>query len=222
MSTVSGIHSATQASSAGKATGGANSLGKDDFLKLLTVQLQNQDPTKPVNNEQWIAELAQFSTLDQMTDVSKQLANLSQIMTSSSSLSTASLVGKSVTYDNGGAVDVVAGATPSLQINLASPATVTAVIQDASGRTVRTLDAGAHAAGTSDLGWDGRDGNGNTVPAGHYSVALSATAADGSAVSVSTRARGVVTGVSLSNGTTQLMIGGDLVDLTDIVQISQP
>jgi flagellar basal-body rod modification protein FlgD len=142
-------------------------------------------------------------------------------MVSSNQLGTAALVGKSVTYQ-ASSVDLGADGASSLQVNLAATARVAAVISDSSGRVVRTLDLGSRAAGTFDAAWDGRDQSGNALPAGHYSVALSARAADGSAVTVEARTKGVVQGVSLADGSTGLVVGSSLVDLSDVLQISQP
>ncbi len=197
-----------------------NVLGKDDFLKLLTAQLANQDPLQPVDNQAFIAQLAQFSSLEQLQGVSSRLDTLLQTMGSSNQMSTASMVGRNVRYDTDG-VDLVAGTPPSLQANLEAAGAVTAVIQDSSGRTVRTIKTGAHAAGAFDLGWDGRDGNGNALPSGRYTVTLSAAASDGTPVTASAQSQGVVRGVSLAGGTTQLMIGNSLVNMSDIVQITQ-
>ncbi len=197
-----------------------STLGKDDFLKLLTAQLANQDPLQPVDNQAFIAQLAQFSSLEQLQGVSTRLDNLLQTIGSSNQMSTASMVGRNVTYQTGG-VDLIAGTPPSLQANLEAAGSVTAVIQDSSGRAVRTIKTGAHAAGSFDLGWDGRDGNGNALPSGRYTATLSATASDGSAVTVSAQSQGVVRGVSLAGGTTQLMVGSSLVKMSDVVQITQ-
>ncbi len=216
--TTTAVSSAATAQATAAATS-TNTLGKDDFLKLLTAQLQNQDPLQPVDNTAFVAQLAQFSSLEQMQNVSTKLDALAQAMTTSSNLGAASLVGKTVSYTGNG-VDVTDGAAPNVQVDLSSPATVLAVIQDSSGRTVRTLNAGAHAAGTSNLGWDGLDDSGKAVPAGHYTVTLSAKAADGSAVTATARSAGVVQGVSLSGGTTQLIVGGGLVDMSDVLQIT--
>ena len=221
-STIASATTATdQSSTAQSATSTANQLGKDAFLKLLTAQLTNQNPLDPVDNQSFIAQLAQFSSLEQMQDVSTQLGTLTSAMLSSNQLGTAALVGKKVTYQASG-VDLASGTTPSLQVSIGSAAHVTALIADPSGNAVRVLDLGAHAAGSFDAGWDGRDQNGNSLPAGHYSVTLSATAADGSSVSANASTQGLVTGVSLANGSTQLVVGSSLVKLSDVTQISQP
>src|SRR5918911_602156 len=119
-----------------------NQLGKDDFLKLLTAQLANQDPLQPVDNQAFIAQLAQFSSVEQLQNLSSRLDTLLLATASSNQLSTASLVGKDVSYSADG-VDVSGGQATHLQISLPSRASVTALVQDASGRTVRTVALGA-------------------------------------------------------------------------------
>ena len=196
-----------------------STLGKDDFLKLLTAQLSNQDPLQPVDNQAFIAQLAQFSSLEQLQGVSTRLDSLLLAAASANQMGTASLVGKDVSYRASG-VDL-ADAPPSLQANLGSRATVTCVVQDDSGRNVRTLALGVHDAGTFDLGWDGRDDRGNTLPAGHYTVQLSARGADGSDVAVEARSSGRVRGVSFDGDAAELVIGTSHVKLADVVQITQ-
>lgn len=204
----------------GSATTPSNALGKDDFLKLLTAQLANQDPLQPVDNQAFVAQLAQFSSLEQMQNVTARLDSLLSATTTSTQVTAASLVGKAVTYDAGG-VDLTAGQPAAMQVQLGGAATVTAVIQDASGRTVRTLALGAHAAGTFDLSWDGLDGSGGALPSGHYTVALSAKDATGASVAVQGLAKGTVQGVQVGTGGTSLVVGGTTVNLSDVIEITQ-
>lgn len=213
------------ASSAGSSTTSPavtakNQLGKNEFLKLLTAQLANQDPLSPVDNQAFIAQLAQFSQLESLQNVSSQLDTLALSAASSNQLQSASLVGKQVLFDTDG-VDVTAGTKPSLQVNLDDRATVVATIQDASGRTVRSLALGARDAGTFDLGWDGRDGSGAQVPSGRYTVTLTAKGADGASVGVRGRAQGLVQGVAFESGVARLMVGSADVKMSDVVQVKQ-
>ncbi len=216
--------SATSDPSAAQQAGAStsrNTLGKDDFLKLLTAQLSNQDPLQPVDNQAFIAQLAQFSSLEQLQGVSSRLDSLLAAATSSNQLSAASLVGKDVVFKTSD-VELSSGTAPALEANLASRANVVAIIQDSSGRTVRTLALGAHDAGSFDVGWDGRDGNGNALPPGTYGVKLAASAADGSDVAVEARSRGTAKGVSFDGSGAQLLVGTNQVDMSDVVQITQP
>jgi flagellar basal-body rod modification protein FlgD len=196
-------------------------LGKDDFLKLLTAQLANQDPLQPVDNQAFIAQLAQFSSVEQLQNLSTRLDTLLLATASTNQLSTASLVGKDVSYSADG-VDVSGGKATSLQISLPSRATVTALVQDASGRTVRTVALGARDPGAFDLAFDARDASGAALPDGHYTVSLSAKGPDGGAVTPTARARGRVSGVAFDGGVAELVVGGAHVKMGDVTEITQP
>ena len=88
----------------------SNELGKDDFLKLLITQLQNQDPTSPMENTEFISQMAQFSSLEQMTNMSSSFSKMASFINSSEAAST---IGKTVELDIGDTAvqGVVAGAT---------------------------------------------------------------------------------------------------------------
>jgi len=211
--------SATQAA-ATAATTPRNELDENAFLRLLTAQLQNQDPLSPVDNQAFVAQLAQFSSVEQLHAVSSRLDTLLIATASQNQMATASLVGKDVSY-RASTVQLDGSAPPAVQVKLAAQAAVTAVITDASGRTVRTLAVGSHATGTFDLGWDGRDDSGRLLPAGSYQVKLAARGADGSGVSVEARAHGRVGGVTFDGEAAQLLVGGNPVKLSDVVEITQ-
>lgn len=96
------------------------SLGKDDFLKLLIAQLSNQDPTEPMENTEFIAQMAQFSSLEQMTNMNAEFAKLNTTLTSNSAIGT---LGKVVELDLAGTTTtgvvtaVTSGETPQVQVN---------------------------------------------------------------------------------------------------------
>jgi flagellar basal-body rod modification protein FlgD len=222
MSTTAVGATSRPATQAGAATPAAPSseLDENAFLRLLTAQLQNQDPLSPVDNQAFVAQLAQFSSVEQLHAVSSRLDTLLLATASQNQMATASLVGKDVSY-RASAVQLDGSTAPAVQVKLAAQGGVTAVITDASGHTVRTLAAGSHAAGTFDLGWDGRDDAGRLLPTGSYGVKLSARGADGSSVSVEARARGRVGGVTFDGDAAQLLVGGNPVKLSDVVEITQ-
>ncbi len=113
-----------QVNSFNTALGGArkteNELGKDDFLKLLITQLSHQDPTKPMEDKEFIAQMAQFSTLEQMTNMSKEFSNLHSLLLGSQAYG---LIGKTVEVTAGeqtvtGVVEEVVGREfPQLLVN---------------------------------------------------------------------------------------------------------
>ncbi|HUK66220.1 MAG TPA: flagellar hook capping FlgD N-terminal domain-containing protein [Anaeromyxobacteraceae bacterium] len=214
------IAAATSGSSSASSATGSSALGENDFLTLLTTELQNQDPTQPVDDTQFVAELAQFSSLEQLQNIGTQLNTLITASSSSSEMAAASLIGKQVAYDATG-VDLVSGTPPSIQVQLASPAAVTAVVTDSSGSVVKSLNLGYQNAGVFSLGWDGTNSSGTALPSGSYGLSLTATASDGSAVSVQAQAMGTVQGVTYSNNTPEVVIGTQVVPLSNVIEITQ-
>jgi flagellar basal-body rod modification protein FlgD len=219
MSTSAVTSSTSSTSSPSTSARAGNSLGKDAFMKLLLAQLQNQDPTQPVDDTAFVAQLAQFSSLEQLQDISTQMSTLASAVTSSSQLSTASLIGRTVTFQSS-SVDVTSGTAPAVGVQLPSTAKVTATISNASGQVVRTLAPGQLPAGTSSLGWDGKDASGSYVASGTYAVALTATGLDGSAVTAQALTQGTAQGVEYANGAAELLVGSQDVALTSIVGIT--
>jgi flagellar basal-body rod modification protein FlgD len=195
-------------------------LGKDDFLRLLTTQLGNQDPLKPMDNQAFVAQLAQFASVEQLHTLGANLETLLVAQASANQLQVAGLVGKDVLYRADG-VDLAAGGSARLAASLPSRASVVVAIQDASGATVRTLALGPREAGPLEIDWDGRSDGGEPMPAGHYTVAVTATAPDGTPVAVDARARGRVTGAAFGADGPLLLVGGSRVQLSDILEINQ-
>jgi flagellar basal-body rod modification protein FlgD len=170
-------------------------LGQDQFLNLLIAQLKNQDPLNPVDNAQFIAQLAQFSQLEQSRQMTSSLNAFIQRQDSANATGLVSLLGREVTA-RGSSVSLVSGAPVSLAYVLGNnAASVTVEIKNASDVTVRTLTFGNQAAGPQSARWDGKDQFGNRLPAGAYSFAVAAAASDGNPVAADTVASGIVSGV---------------------------
>jgi flagellar basal-body rod modification protein FlgD len=195
-------------------------LGKDDFLRLLTTQLSNQDPLKPIDNQAFIAQLAQFASVEQLNAVSRNLESLLVEQASSNQLAAAGLVGKDLTYRSDG-VQLAGDGDATLSASLPEAATVTVAIQDAAGRTVRTLALGHRDAGKLEVAWDGRDESGQRLAAGSYRIIASAKAADGAPLALDLRAQGRVSGVAFGPGGPTLLVGDARVALSDVLDIHQ-
>jgi len=205
----------------GAETPARNQLGKSDFLKLLMAQLANQDPLQPMDNQAFVAQLAQFASVEQLQAVGERLDTLLVAQASANQMGTASLVGRRVLFRADG-VDLPAGGSADFTARLSGPADeVTVAITDASGALVRTLALGPRDGGDQAISWDGRDDRGNSLPAGHYQVIVSATRRDGREVSCSTVAGGTVDGVSFAEGVPMLLVGAARVRLADVVQIER-
>jgi flagellar basal-body rod modification protein FlgD len=194
-------------------------LNKDDFMKLFIAQLQNQDPLAPQDPSAMLTQLSQMSLVEQSYNSNTALNNLLTAQNNSSSLTAVSFIGKSVKANGNGAT-FDGSAQSALQFNLSLPAASAQVsIVDGTGRTVRTAALGATAAGDNSFSWDGRDSSGALVPAGAYTFAVTATAANGSSLPVTTYTTGRIDGVNLSGSTPQLSIGATSVALSDVISV---
>ncbi|MBW4054162.1 MAG: flagellar hook assembly protein FlgD [Proteobacteria bacterium] len=194
-------------------------LNKDDFMKLFVAQLQNQDPLAPQDPSAMLTQLSQLSLVEQSYNSNTALNNLLTAQNNSSSLTAVSFIGKNVKA-NGNSTTFDGSTQSALQFNLSLPAASAQVsIVDGSGHTVRTAALASTAAGDNSFSWDGRDNSGALVPAGAYTFAVTAAAADGSALPVTTYTTGKIDGVNLSGSTPQLTIGASSVALSDVISV---
>lgn len=186
-------------------TEGADELGQEEFLKLMTTQLANQDPLKPMENGEFLGELAQFSTVTGIEELSASFETLAQSMTQWQTLQGASLVGQEVLV-SGEFAELQPGQPLEGAIELtASASAVRLDILDAAGQPVQTLDLGAQASGLHEFSWDGTLADGSPAPAGRYQIR--ATAQSGEATeAVSTLVSGVVGSVTLDSTTSGLQL----------------
>ncbi|MGH8194579.1 MAG: flagellar hook assembly protein FlgD [Woeseiaceae bacterium] len=145
-------------------------LGQQDFLTLMITQFRNQDPFEPMDNGDFLGQLAQFGTVNGIEQLNSAFAGLSSSIQSEQVLQAANLVGRSVlaSSDTGylGTDGTLSGAVELP----ASAGNVQIEISDASGQLVRRLELGAHEAGLATFTWDGRDASQEPVAPGHYRV----------------------------------------------------
>ena len=219
-STVSQIQSAaTAAQQQAAQQNDPTALGKDQFLKLLTTQLQYQDPTQPMDSSAFVAQLAQFSSLEQMTNVND---TLTQMLTAQSTSNAASLVGKTAQFSTNQAtaqVSLTQGSPVAIPASLtAAAANVTMVVEDSNGTTVRTATLGSASSGAS-FQWDGLDDDSSPVASGTYTVQLTATDSTGQPVPFIQTA--AITGFTTNNGTPQFIAGGSTLQLSAISEVDE-
>jgi flagellar basal-body rod modification protein FlgD len=148
---------------------------QSDFLKLMTAQLQAQDPTNPVDNNQFVSQMAQFSQLQSTQDLLGSVKTLNSTVNgalqTSQVLGSSSLVNREVVVPS--STVNYAGAAVNGAANVTVPGNLTVNIIDGSGNVVRTMAVPAPSAGLTQFSWDGKDDAGNTVPQGTYSMAAS-------------------------------------------------
>lgn len=172
------LESSKVSSSNQNSTSKANStLDKDAFLKLFVTQLNNQDPTEPMDTSEMTSQLAQYSTVEQLQNLNTSVDTASTSYNSTQAIRASSLVGTTVLAPASSAsVDTSSGLTGNVVLTESSSDTKVAV-HDSNGNLVRTLDLGSQSSGTSSFTWDGKDEAGNTLPSGTYS--FSATGVQG-------------------------------------------
>ena len=184
------------------------------FLTLLTAQLKNQDPTAPMDSSQMTSQLAQISTVDGIERLNKTLNTMMADSQSAQGLQAASLVGRGVLVP-GNSVSYANGAG-GFGYELAEPADeVTAIIKDANGQVVRTMNLGSAEAGIQAVPWDGMTDSGQQVADGKYSVAV--TAKRGTAdVKVAGLAAVLVSGVLRTGTSMSIEADGAIYSLNEI------
>ena len=242
MTVSSASHATPAASNALAGATGDASLGRDAFLQLLVAQLRNQDPTSPQDGHEFAAQLAQFSSVEQLTAIgstlssqSGQLAALAGALEGVQSgqaalanrlggridLQAASgLVGKPVEVASGALAWDGAGAAP-VHVRLAGDVReVEVTIRDADGAVVRTLRTGALSAGDHDLVWDGTMADGSTAPAGAYTAAVRAVDADGKPAQATPLLRGTVDRLSVEGDGVFLWVGDHKVPFGALLSIT--
>lgn len=182
--------------SAGRST----SLGQADFLLLMTEQLKNQDPLKPLDNAQFLGQLAQFSTVQGIDSMQAAMTAMASVMDSDQTLRAAALVGHDALVETS-TLDLAAGAGVQGEITTPAAGPVTIEIVDGNGNRVRQMTVQATGAGAAPFAWDGRNDAGAPIAAGSYKIRAVAGNADPSAAAsadlLAVRLRAPVDSVSI-------------------------
>ncbi|MGL4380279.1 flagellar hook assembly protein FlgD [Vibrio misgurnus] len=152
---------------------GQKALKQEDFLSLLTKQLAQQDPFKPVGNDQMIAQMASFATVDGIGKMNTQFESLNSSLTSNQALQASSLVGRDVLVPGAAGMKSAEGGMAAMVKLPQSLDNLFIRIENEAGQLVRTFDVGAKSAGDNRVEWDGKDQSGNPLPSGKYKVKAS-------------------------------------------------
>jgi len=184
-------------------------LGRDQFLKLLVTQLQNQDPTNPVKNEAFVAQLAQFTTLEQANNTNKLLTDLIDQGKGTSQLDLVGLIGHKVVAEGNSVFLGETGQTNLTYILGDTATSVTVKVLDGEGNVVRTLDnLGLQAVGRQEVAFDGNDDNGDRVPSGSYQFQVQAEDAKQNPISTTTFLSDIVKSVVMGMEQPMLVLAG--------------
>ncbi len=209
MSTVGSVTSAAATAAATKET----EIGKDVFLKMLVAQLKNQNPLSPLDGTDFAAQLAQFSSLEQLTNMSTQMENLAASIGSMVNSQLVTMIGSEVTA-NGDTI-TADGTAKTLIYSLPSDIKSGEVdIYDSSSRLVAQLPIGSAKAGINTTVWNGSG-------TGTYTFAVSGTDLQGNSVSGTTMITGKVTGVNFQDGSSYLVVNGQSIAFGDVVSVNK-
>lgn len=198
-----------------------SALSQEDFLKLLTTQLSNQDPSAPVDNNQMVTTMSQLSVVSSLADIQKGMSDITGSVSSSTALTASSLVGRSVLVDSSKAF--FDGTNPvTAKIDAGSGASnLTINVLNSSGVLVGQYTANA-GSGSMDFSWDGTDSEGKTLEPGMYTIVANAVQ-DGQSVSLPVSSYATVSSVTLgstlSNTKLNLLGYGDI-SLSEVEEIA--
>ncbi|MEM7619161.1 MAG: flagellar hook capping FlgD N-terminal domain-containing protein [Pseudomonadota bacterium] len=191
----------------------------DTFLQLLTTQLQNQNPTEPIDTNEFTQQLVQFTEVEQSLKSNENLEILAQLSAANTIIGSVSYIGKTVTLD---------GKTAQLNNGSASWAysspevgnDATFTIKDKSGNTIYTEKRNI-TEGASEFKWNGRTTEGTFAPNGDYTLSIDARNSQGGTIDVSTSASGTVDGVDMSGSEPVLLVNGREVKMGDVISVRQ-
>lgn len=202
---------------------------QDKFMKLLVTQLQNQDPLNPMDNAAMTSQLAQLSTVTGINKVNATLQSMQADQAAAQSSSAINLIGKGVLVSGSGIqlasnTDSTTGKTSTTSVfgvDLASAAqNVSIAIQDASGRTVRTMTLTNPDVGTYPLTWDGTEDDGSTkAPAGKYTFTVTATSGGSKLTDATPLQLAAVASVSTGSGGTKLNTSLGQFTMSDVKEV---
>lgn len=207
-------------------TGSMQQLGRDDFLQLLVTKLKYQDPMNPMEDSAFIAQLAQFSTLEQMYNISSGIETSNKWdflqMQSLNNVLASGLIGKEVKASYSG-VFVDIGEPASIWYTADEAATeIKFTITDSEGNVIANLVQENTETGAGSIEWDGKDLRGNQVEEGYYNVSVTATGLSGSSFKPSLALIGMVDSIVYRDGAAFIRINGAEIPLGDITAVGRP
>lgn len=202
---------------------GNNQLDKDSFLKLLLAQMKNQDPTNPLKSHEMAAQLAQFTSLEKLTNIDESIGGLRKDQAPLQNYESLNLIGKAVSTDSSKIIRSASGETHSVRFNLPQDAQKAKIdIKDASGAIVRTLELTSLKQGRNEINWNGLLEDGSKANIGEYTAAIEAHGSNGRKLAIETKFDGIIDGVQFTAQGPMLTIGKQQLRLSDVSKIVDP
>lgn len=204
-------------------TVGSDKLDKDAFFKLMLAQMKNQDPTNPMKSHEMAAQLANFSSLEQMQNMNQTLTELKAGQKPVEQFQSLNFIGKAVAGDSSKLFRAKGDKSHDFLYNLPSAAAeATIVVKNADSEVVKKFDLKDLKEGANRLTWSGEDDKGNKVPEGEYQFLVEAKNAQGQKFNVKTDFEGTITGINYTPEGPILLVGKQSVRLRDVKKIVDP
>lgn len=202
---------------------GNSQLDKDAFFKLMLTQLKNQDPTNPLKNHEMAAQLAQFSTLEQMSNMNTTLTKIEGKNKDPEAFQALNLIGKTVAGDSSKVTRSQFDDNHDFNFNLPQDAADAKIkVTNAKNEVVREYKLNNLKAGANKISWNGMGDKGDKQPVGEYMFQIEATGANGQKQQVQTEFKGVISGLSFSPEGPILQVGKQTIKMRDVRQITDP
>lgn len=202
---------------------GNNEMGKDAFFKLMLTQMKNQDPTNPLKSHEMAAQLAQFTSLEQLQNMNTTLEEMRSGQKPAESFQALSFIGKAVAGDSAKLIRADEKSTHDFRFELPADAQdVEIKVKNPQGEVVRSYKMNNLKAGENKINWNGDSEQGVTQGAGEYSFVVDAKDANGKKLNVKTDFQGTVSGVNYTAEGPVLLVGEKTIRLADVKRIIDP
>ncbi len=201
--------------------GSKDIINRDEFLTLFVAQLRHQDPLNPLDSSEFTAQLAQYSSLEQLLNVNENLESMKASQEQDFRLRALDFLGKEVIAD-GDMLFLEPNQMSEGGFSITDSANCTAFIMDSNGIPIKSIPLGVLGAGQHHFQWDGRDAAGNNMDQGINSFEVTAMTGDGMILPVTTQITGKVTGVNLETESPVLFLGDIPMYLSQVMEIKVP
>jgi flagellar basal-body rod modification protein FlgD len=204
-------------------TVGNDKLDKDSFFKLMLAQMKNQDPTNPLKSHEMAAQLANFSSLEQMQNMNKTLEELKNGQKPLEQYQAVSFIGKSVAGDSAKIVRSKGDHDHDLRFTIPSMAKEVEVqVKNGAGEVLKNFSLKGVKPGETRVTWNGEDEKGTKLPAGDYNFSVEAIGSNGQKMAVKTDFEGLITGIQTTPEGPVLMVGNQAIRMRDVRKVTDP
>ncbi len=201
----------------------SSELGRDEFMRLLVAQLENQDPLEPKQDTEFIAQLATYSSLEQLIDLNKRMDRMIVAQDQLLNGQALELVGREVLADTNGSLQLRRNGAESVMFDLfEQPSSLTVEVYDEGNALVRRVEINDLAPGRQRFEWDGRDNDGKELPPGEYRYRIYAKDSKGESMSVRSIVAMPVEGLRVAEDGLFLVSGDRVIAFSQIAEIRRP